>query len=81
MTEAEIPPFKDQCLKWHNVYREKHQVNNNRIDFSLRVNCISMQVAVIVSMNQLHDPLRLIGISITREVWRPPGMPQSYFEA
>lgn len=56
MTEAEIPPFKDQCLKWHNVYREKHQVNNNRIDFSLRVNCISMQVAVIVSMNQLHDP-------------------------
>ncbi|CAH3140085.1 unnamed protein product [Pocillopora meandrina] len=25
--EAEIPPFKDQCLKWHNVYREKHQVD------------------------------------------------------
>ena len=56
MTEAEIPSFKDQCLKWHNVYREKHQVNKSRIDFSLRVNCISMQVAVIVSMNQLHDP-------------------------
>lgn len=25
--EAEIPPFKDQCLKWHNMYREKHQVD------------------------------------------------------
>ena len=27
VTEAAIPPFKDQCIRWHNIYREKHQVN------------------------------------------------------
>lgn len=25
-TEAAIPSFKDQCLKWHNEFRKRHQV-------------------------------------------------------
>ncbi|XP_078357919.1 Golgi-associated plant pathogenesis-related protein 1-like isoform X1 [Oculina patagonica] len=25
--EAAIPPFKEQCLKWHNEFRTKHQVD------------------------------------------------------
>ena len=27
VVEAALP-FKDQCVKWHNEYRIKHQVNN-----------------------------------------------------
>ena len=26
VTEAATLPFKDQCLKWHNEFRKKHQV-------------------------------------------------------
>lgn len=28
-TEAAIPSFKDQCLKWHNEFRKRHQVNKS----------------------------------------------------
>ncbi|KAJ7370393.1 hypothetical protein OS493_032570 [Desmophyllum pertusum] len=28
IAEAAIPPFKDQCMKWHNEYRNKHQADS-----------------------------------------------------
>lgn len=27
LNEAAIPPFKEQCLKWHNEFRKRHQVD------------------------------------------------------
>lgn len=38
---SSTPSFKEQCLKWHNAYRELHQVIKNNRDFSWSKSCHS----------------------------------------